>query len=98
MATLNDGTASSIRRWIRPRGTERPAVGAGPHRQQRRRYLTTAKDTQTQFSAFLEGRQNDLAQADTTETAVRLQTDSQALQISYASLAKITQLSLLNYL
>ncbi len=29
---------------------------------------------------------------------VRLQTDSQALQISYASLSKITQLSLLNYL
>ena len=60
--------------------------------------LTTAKDTQTQFKAFLDGRQNDLLKADTTEAAVRLQTDSQSLQISYASLSKITQLSLLNYL
>ncbi len=60
--------------------------------------LATAKDSQTQFKAFLDGRQNDLLQADQTEAAVRLQTDSQALQISYASLSKITQLSLLNYL
>jgi flagellin-like hook-associated protein FlgL len=60
--------------------------------------LTTAADTQNQFKAFLDGRQNDLLKADTTEAAVRLQTDSQALQISYASLSKITQLSLLNYL
>jgi hypothetical protein len=60
--------------------------------------LTTAADSQTQFKAFLDGRQNDLLKADTTEAAVRLQTDSQSLQISYSSLAKITQLSLLNYL
>ena len=60
--------------------------------------LTTAKDTQTDFQAFLAGRQNDLIQADSTQAAVQLQTDSQALQVSYASLAKITQLSLLNYL
>ena len=60
--------------------------------------LATAKDVQTQFSAFLEGRQNDIEKADTTEAAVRLQTDSQTLQISYASISKITQLSLLNYL
>ena len=60
--------------------------------------MSSAKDTQTQFKSFLDGRQNDLLQADQTEAAVQLQTDSQALQISYASLAKITQLSLLNYL
>ena len=60
--------------------------------------LTTAKDTQTDFQAFLEGRQNDIEKADSTQAAVQLQTDSQALQVSYASLAKITQLSLLNYL
>ncbi len=60
--------------------------------------LSSAKDVQTQFLAFLEGRQNDIEKADTTEAAVRLQVDSQTLQISYASLAKITQLSLLNYL
>jgi len=60
--------------------------------------LADAKDVQTQFMAFLEGRQNEIEKADTTEAAVRLQTDSQTLQISYASLSKITQLSLLNYL
>ena len=60
--------------------------------------LAAAKDTQTTFMAFLEGRQNDIEKADTTEAAVRLQTDSQTLSVSYASLAKITQLSLLNYL
>ena len=60
--------------------------------------LSDAKDTQTQFMAFLEGRQNDIEKADTTEAAVRLQTDSQTLSISYASISKITQLSLLNYL
>jgi len=60
--------------------------------------LATAKQVQTSFMAFLEGRQNDLEKADTTEAAVRLQTDSQVLQISYATLAKISQLSLLNYL
>ncbi len=60
--------------------------------------LAEAKDVQTQFMAFLEGRQNDLEQVDKNEAAVRLQTDSQTLQISYASISKITQLSLLNYL
>ncbi|MBY0509050.1 MAG: hypothetical protein K2P94_02755 [Rhodospirillaceae bacterium] len=60
--------------------------------------LDDAKGIQTQFMAFLEGRQNEIEKADTTEAAVRLQTDSQTLQISYASISKITQLSLLNYL
>jgi len=62
------------------------------------RSLTEAKDVQTSFLAFLEGRQNELEKADTTEVAVRLQTDSQVLQISYASLAKLQELSLINYL
>jgi flagellar hook-associated protein 3 FlgL len=60
--------------------------------------LAQAKHIQTQFSAFLEGRQNDIEKVDTTEAAVRLQTDAQSLQISYASISKITQLSLLNYI
>ena len=60
--------------------------------------IQTANDTQTSFKSFLEGRQNDLLQADSTQAAVQLQVDSQALEVSYASLAKITQLSLLNYL
>ena len=62
------------------------------------RALEDAKSVQTQFQAFLEGRQNELEGADTTEAAVRLQTESQALEISFASLARITQLSLINYL
>lgn len=62
------------------------------------RAIADAKQVQTSFLAFLEGRQNELEKADTTEAAVRLQTDSQVLQISYASLAKITELTLLNYL
>jgi flagellar hook-associated protein 3 FlgL len=60
--------------------------------------LTDAKNVQTQFMAFLEGRQNEIEQVDKTETAVRLQTDAQTLEISYASISKITSLSLLNYL
>ncbi|MBD25326.1 MAG: hypothetical protein CMG46_10040 [Candidatus Marinimicrobia bacterium] len=60
--------------------------------------LDNAKTLQTQFIAFLEGRQNDLEKADTTEAAVRLQTEAQSLEISFASLARITQLSLINYL
>jgi flagellar hook-associated protein 3 FlgL len=60
--------------------------------------LAEAKDVQTQFMAFLEGRQNEIEKADPTEAAVRLQTDSRTLQISYASISKITQLSLLNYI
>ncbi len=62
------------------------------------RALEDAKGVQTSFLAFLEGRQNELEKADTTEVAVRLQTDSQVLQISYASLAKMQELTLLNYL
>jgi flagellar hook-associated protein 3 FlgL len=62
------------------------------------RSLAEAKQVQTSFLAFLEGRQNELEKADTTEAAVRLQVDSQVLQISYASLAKIQELTLLNYL
>ena len=62
------------------------------------RALNDAKGVQTSFLAFLEGRQNELEMADKTEVAVRLQTDSQVLEISYASLAKMQELSLLNYL
>lgn len=60
--------------------------------------IADAKEIQTSFLAFLEGRQNDLEKADTTEAAVRLQSDSQVLEISYASLANMMQLSLLNYI
>jgi flagellar hook-associated protein 3 FlgL len=60
--------------------------------------LDDAKNTQTQFRAFLEGRQNELEGADTTEAAIRLQTESQALEISFASLARITQLSLIDFI
>jgi flagellin-like hook-associated protein FlgL len=60
--------------------------------------LTDTNDQHNQLLAFLETRQNDIEKADTTETAVRLNAESSALQISYATLAKIQDLSLLNYL
>ncbi len=95
MNVLNDGIQHSS---LNP--TEEPSdlQGVQDRIANNTKALTDAKDTQTQFMAFLEGRQNDIEKADTTEAAVRLQTDSQTLSVSYASLAKITQLSLLNYL
>ena len=60
--------------------------------------LTDTNEQHKQLLAFLETRQNDIEKADTTETAVRLNAESSALQISYATLAKIQDLSLLNYL
>lgn len=60
--------------------------------------LTDTTDQQNQQLAFLESRQNDIEKADPTETAVKLNADTTSLQVSYATLAKITNLSLLNYL
>jgi hypothetical protein len=60
--------------------------------------LTDTTTQQNQMLAFLESRQNDIEKADPTETAVKLNADSTSLQVSYATLAKITNLSLLNYL
>ena len=60
--------------------------------------LTQIADQHNQLLAFLESRQNDIEKADKTEAAVRLNADTSSLQISYATLAKIQDLSLLNYL
>ena len=95
LAVLNDAIEHSS---LQPTEESSDLQGVQDRIANNQRALSDAKDVQTQFMAFLEGRQNDIEKADTTETAVRLQTDSQTLQISYASLSKITQLSLLNYL
>ncbi|TAL03304.1 MAG: hypothetical protein EPO08_04490 [Rhodospirillaceae bacterium] len=60
--------------------------------------LSDTTDQQNQLLAFLGSRQNDILQANPTTTAVKLNSDSNSLQVSYATLAKIQNLSLLNYL
>jgi flagellin-like hook-associated protein FlgL len=60
--------------------------------------LSDTKDQQTQFLTFLQNRADAIDRADPTETAVRLNAESQALQVSYATLARISKLSLLDYI
>jgi len=95
LAVMNDAISHSA---LQPTESQSDLESVADRIGNNQNALNQAKDVQTQFLAFLEGRQNDIEKADTTEAAVRLQTDSQALQISYASVSKITQLSLLNYL
>ena len=95
LAALNDAIEHSS---LQPTESPSDLQGVQDRIANNLKALDTAKTVQTQFMAFLEGRQNDIEKADTTEAAVRLQTDAQTLQISYSSLSKITQLSLLNYL
>src|SRR6185437_671866 len=47
--------------------------------------LSDTKDQQTQYVTFLQNRADAIDKADPTETAVRLNADSQALQVSYAT-------------
>jgi len=60
--------------------------------------LADAKDDQKQFSAFLEVRQIEIENVDPTEAAVKLNDDIRSLNISFATLSKVQQLSLVNYL
>jgi flagellar hook-associated protein 3 FlgL len=60
--------------------------------------LVDAKDEQKQFMAFLEVRQIEIENVDPTESAVKLNDDIRALNISFATLSKVQQLSLVNYL
>lgn len=60
--------------------------------------IVDAKEDQKQFLAFLDIRQIELENVDPTEAAVKLNDDVNALNISFATLAKIQQLSLVNYL
>jgi flagellin-like hook-associated protein FlgL len=60
--------------------------------------LADAKDEQKQFMAFLEVRQIEIENVDPTEAAVKLNDDVRALNISFATLARVQQLSLVDYL
>ncbi|MDX2145632.1 MAG: flagellin [Rhodospirillaceae bacterium] len=60
--------------------------------------LADAKDDQKQFIAFLEVRQIEIENVDPTEAAVRLNDDVRALNISFATLSRVQQLSLVDYL
>lgn len=60
--------------------------------------LADSKDEQKQFMAFLEIRQIDIENVDSTEAAVKLNDDIRSLNISFATLSKVQQLSLVNYL
>ncbi|MBL8643096.1 MAG: hypothetical protein JNK21_04115 [Rhodospirillaceae bacterium] len=60
--------------------------------------LADAKDDQKQFMAFLEVRQISVENVDPTEAAVKLNDDVRALNVSFATLSKVQQLSLVNFL
>lgn len=57
-----------------------------------------AKQDMEEFNGFLGQRQIELENVDVTEAAVRLQDDVRALEISFATLARIQQLSLNNFI
>lgn len=57
-----------------------------------------AKQDMIEFSGFLGQRQIELENVDVTEAAVRLQDDVRALEISFATLARVQQLSLSTFI
>jgi len=60
--------------------------------------LADTKEDQKQFMAFLEIRQISVENVDPTEAAVKLNDDVRSLNISFATLARVQELSLVNYL
>ncbi len=60
--------------------------------------LNDTKDQQAEFLTFLENRKSQIENVDPTETAVRLNSESNSLQVSYATLSRISKLSLLDYI
>lgn len=60
--------------------------------------LADAKEDQRQFMAFLEVRQISVENVDPTEAAVKLNDDLRSLNISFATLSRVQQLSLVDYL
>ncbi|MFL2771860.1 MAG: hypothetical protein ACJZ9F_12735 [Rhodospirillaceae bacterium] len=57
-----------------------------------------AKQDMIEFNSFLGQRQIQLENVDVTEAAVRLQDDVRALEISFATLARVQQLSLATFI
>jgi flagellar hook-associated protein 3 FlgL len=63
-----------------------------------RNNLIATAERHENFSAYAEGVINELEGIDPTEVIVKLQSEQQALEASYASLARLQSLSLLDYL
>jgi flagellin-like hook-associated protein FlgL len=60
--------------------------------------LKTAITNQKTYSSFLATRITDMENANLTEVAARINDENTALQVSYAAMSMISQLSLLNYM
>jgi len=60
--------------------------------------LDRAIEEATNYDAFLESRQVEIEKVNTIEAATRLQDDARALEVSFQSFSRISQLSLNNYL
>lgn len=60
--------------------------------------LDMTRERHENFSAYAEGVIHDLEHIDQTEVVVRLTSDQQALEASFASLARLQSLTLLDYL
>lgn len=60
--------------------------------------LRYTRERHVQFNIYAEGIIHDIENIDQTETIIRLQSDQQALEASYAVLARLQSLSLLEFL
>lgn len=60
--------------------------------------VEAVRERHERFSAYAEGTAKDLESIDETEVIVRLQSDQQALEASYAVLARLQSLSLLEFI
>lgn len=94
LALLNDAIEHS------PLSTEEPSdlQDVAQRLALNQKIIFDAKEDMTEFSGFLGQRQIELENVDVTEAAVRLQDDVRALEISFATLARIQQLSLNNFI
>ena len=83
-----------------PQSTEMPSdvQGVAQRLAINQKIIFDAKENMKEFDGFLGQRQIELENVDITEAAVRLQDDVRALEISFATLARIQNLSLNNFL
>lgn len=60
--------------------------------------IATKNEKHNQFAVFLEGRAADIENVDPVEASVRLMDEMNVLNASYATLAKVSQLSILDFM
>lgn len=94
LALLNDAIEHS------PLSTEEPSdlQDVAQRLALNQKIIFDAKEDMQEFNGFLGQRQIELENVDVTEAAVRLQDDVRALEISFATLSRIQQLSLNNFI